>query len=90
DVADALAGRATFDEQLRAQQAQVEAERARYGLSELRFRHGVSNSLELLDAERSLFTFEVALVQARLSQLQNRVSLYRALAGGLDVASPAS
>jgi len=90
DVADALAGRATFDEQLRAQQAQVEAERARYGLSELRFRHGVSNSLELLDAERSLFTFEVALVQARLSQLQNRVSLYRALAGGLDAASPAS
>jgi len=91
DVADALAGRATFDEQLRAQQAQVEAERARYGLSELRFRHGVSNSLELLDAERSLFTFQVALVQARLSQLQNRVALYRALGGGLDAAAaPAS
>jgi multidrug efflux system outer membrane protein len=82
DVADALAGRATLDEQLRATQAQAQAEQARYSLSDLRFRNGVSSSLELLDAERSLFAAQQAVVQTRLSLLQNRVSTYRALGGG--------
>ncbi len=84
DVADALAGRATLDEQLRATQAQAEAERLRYGLSELRFRNGASSSLELLDAQRSLFTAQQAVVQTRLALLQNRVAVYRALGGGLE------
>lgn len=82
DVADALAGRATLDEQLRATRAQAEAEQVRYSLSDLRFRNGVSSSLELLDAERSLFAAQQAVVQTRLALLQNRVSTYRALGGG--------
>ncbi len=83
DVADALAGRATLDEQLRATLAQAEAERQRYALSELRFRNGASSSLERLDAERSLFSAQQAVVQTRLALLQNRVALYRALGGGV-------
>ena len=82
DVADALAGRATLDDQVRATQAQADAEQARYRLSELRFRNGVSSSLELLDAERSLFAVQQAVVQTQLAFLQNRVSAYRALGGG--------
>ena len=82
DVADALAGRATLDDQVRATQAQADAEQARYSLSELRFRNGVSSSLELLDAERSLFAVQQAVVQTQLALLQNRVSTYRALGGG--------
>jgi multidrug efflux system outer membrane protein len=82
DVADALAGRATLDDQLRATQAQAQAEQARYSLSDLRFRNGVSSSLELLDAERSLFAAQQAVVQTQLALLQNRVSTYRALGGG--------
>jgi multidrug efflux system outer membrane protein len=70
DVADALAGRATLDDQLRATLAQAEAERARFGLAELRFRSGVSSSLELLDAQRSLFAAQQAVVQTRLALLQ--------------------
>ena len=84
DVADALAGRATLDEQLRATQAQAEAERLRYELSDLRYRNGASSSLELLDAQRSLFAAQQAVVQTRLALLQNRVAAYRALGGGLD------
>jgi multidrug efflux system outer membrane protein len=42
----------------------------------------VSSSLELLDAERSLFAAQQAVVQTRLALLQNRVSTYRALGGG--------
>ncbi len=82
DVADALAGRATLDEQLRATQAQAAAETRRFELSDLRFRNGAASSLELLDAQRSLFTVQQAMVQAQLAALQNRVAVYRALGGG--------
>jgi outer membrane protein, multidrug efflux system len=82
EVADALAGRATWSEQLRAQQAQAQAEDARYRLSELRYRNGVSSYLDLLDAQRSLFIARQAVVQTRLAQLQNQVTLYKTLGGG--------
>ena len=38
--------------------------------------------LDLLDAQRSLFTTQLAVVQTRLTQLQNQVTLYTALGGG--------
>jgi NodT family efflux transporter outer membrane factor (OMF) lipoprotein len=82
EVADALAGRATFGEQLRAQAAVAEAEAVRYRLSDLRYQNGVASYLDLLDAQRSLFAARQALVQTRLQQLQNQVLLYRALGGG--------
>ena len=82
EVADALAGRATLAEQLAALQAQAEAERARFQLTDLRYRNGVASSLDLLDAQRSLFAIEQALAQARLAQRANEVQLYKALGGG--------
>ena len=82
EVADALAGRATLGEQLRAQQAQANAEAIRFKLSDLRYQNGVANYLDLLDAQRSLFTVRQAVVQTRLAQLQAQVTLYRALGGG--------
>jgi NodT family efflux transporter outer membrane factor (OMF) lipoprotein len=88
DVADALAGRAFLGEQLQAQANVAAAERARYNLAELRYRSGVASYLELLDAQRSLFTAQQALIQARVAQLQNQVSLYRALGGGWQDAAP--
>jgi NodT family efflux transporter outer membrane factor (OMF) lipoprotein len=84
EVADALAGRATFEDQLRAQRNVAEAEAVRFRLSELRYTNGVASYLDLLDAQRSLFTAQQALVQTRLQQLQNRVQLYKALGGGWD------
>ncbi|PYE75827.1 multidrug efflux system outer membrane protein [Xylophilus ampelinus] len=82
EVADALAGRATLGEQLRAQQAQARAESIRLNLSDLRYKNGVSSYLDLLDAQRSLFTAQQLAVQTRLLQLQNQVTLYRVLGGG--------
>ena len=82
EVADALAGRATLGEQLRAQLAVVEAESVRYRLAELRYNNGVASYLDLLDAQRSLFAAQQALIQTRLLALQNQVLLYRALGGG--------
>lgn len=82
EVADALAGRATLGEQLRAQQAQATAEAERFRLAELRYRNGVASFLDVLDAQRSLFATQQALTQTRLVQQQNQVALYKALGGG--------
>lgn len=81
DVNDALAGRDTLGEQLTAQQALVRAETERLRLSALRLRQGVASQVEVLDAQRSLFAAEQALVQTRYARWQNRVALYRALGG---------
>ncbi|MCV2364189.1 efflux transporter outer membrane subunit [Paucibacter sp. DJ1R-11] len=83
EVADALAGRATFGEQLQAQAAQTAAESQRLKLVELRHANGASNSLELLDAQRAAFAAEQAMLQVRLGSLLNGVQLYKALGGGL-------
>ncbi|PJI99477.1 multidrug efflux system outer membrane protein [Acidovorax sp. 69] len=82
EVSDALAGQATLGEQAQAQQDQATAEAARLRLADLRYSNGVASYLDLLDAQRSLFTTQQAVVQVRLAQLQNQVALYKALGGG--------
>lgn len=82
EVADALAGRATLGEQLRAQAAQAASLEATVRLAELRYRSGAASYLDLLDAQRSLFAARQALVQTQAAELQNRVLLYRVLGGG--------
>jgi multidrug efflux system outer membrane protein len=82
EVADALAGRATYDEELRALLAQQQAEEIRFKLSDMRYRGGVSSGLDLLDAQRSLFTAQLATAQTRQAGLQNQVLLFKALGGG--------
>ena len=82
EVADALAGRQTLVDQLDAQTGVVDAEAARLELARLRYENGISSYLDLLDAQRSLFTARQAVIQTRLQLLQNQVLLYRALGGG--------
>ena len=82
EVADALAGQATLGEQLRAQRAQATAEAVRFKLADLRYKNGIASSLDALDAQRSLFSVQQALVQTRLAQLQSQVTLYKTLGGG--------
>ena len=82
EAADALAGRATLDGQLSALQQQAAAERDRMRLASLRYRNGIASFLDLLDAQRSLFTIEQALAQTRLAERINEVQLYKALGGG--------
>ena len=82
EVADALAGRATLGEQLRAQAAQANALAITYRLADLRYRAGAASYLDALDAQRSLFVAQQALVQTQAAQLQNLVVLYRVLGGG--------
>lgn len=53
-------------------------------LSELRYRAGYSNYLEVLTAQRDLTQAEFALVDVQRTQLVAVVNLYRALGGGWD------
>ena len=83
EVDDALAARATLDEQLAAQRALLEDTSESYHLAEARFRSGVDSFLPVLDAQRSLYTAQQALVGLELLRLQNMATLYKALGGGL-------
>ena len=82
EVADSLAGRATLGEQLRAQQAQAQAEEQRFRLADLRFQNGASSYLDVLEAQRALFQVQQAVVVVQAAQQQNLVTLYKALGGG--------
>ena len=48
----------------------------------------MASYLDLLDAQRSLFALQQAVVQVRLGQRQNQVLLYKALGGGWSVPAP--
>jgi multidrug efflux system outer membrane protein len=83
EVADALATRGTIQEQLDAQAALVDAAADSYQLAEARYTKGVDTFLNALDAQRTLYSAEKALVSARLTASDNVVTLYRVLGGGL-------
>ncbi|MFD2112096.1 efflux transporter outer membrane subunit [Thiorhodococcus fuscus] len=87
EVADALAGTATFDRQIEAQRRAVSATQRSLELSELRYRAGLDGRLDLLDAQRQLYASRQALLDLRRAEIANRVALYKALGGGLHADS---
>lgn len=87
EVSDALADRKFLAEQLEAQQRAVDAQTALTRLARLRYENGVAQFLEVLDAERNLFSAQQTLIQLRGAQLSSLVTLYAALGGGLGQAS---
>ena len=82
EVADSLAGRATLDSQVAADQLLVDATSESFRLANMRFTGGVDNYLAVLDSQRSLYTAQQALIDVKLARLQNLVTLYKALGGG--------
>ncbi|MDK4612615.1 TolC family protein, partial [Kingella kingae] len=83
DVADALVARAAFTSQYQSNLAQNKAQSERLRLTRLRYKHGVSSSLDLLDAERSHYSSTSAVLSTQLSLLENLADLYKVLGGGL-------
>jgi multidrug efflux system outer membrane protein len=83
EVADALARRGTMQEQLAAREALVKAASGSYELATARYSQGVDTYLNALDAQRTLYSAQAGLVSDRLTALDNRVEIYRALGGGL-------
>jgi multidrug efflux system outer membrane protein len=85
EVADALAAQDRLAEQRNAQEAQVVALREAVRLSLARYETGLTNYLEVLDAEELLYPAEGALARTRRDQLVAVVNLYKALGGGWEV-----
>ncbi|WP_233803161.1 efflux transporter outer membrane subunit [Paraburkholderia sp. HP33-1] len=82
EVADGLAARGTYDEQIAALERDTAAEQRRLDLSTLRYKSGVDSYLSVLTAQTALYVAQQALVTARMERLQNLVTLYQALGGG--------
>ena len=83
DTSDALNAQKTIADQAAAQEKIAQATGRVLQLTEMRHKHGVSSSLDLLDAQRQSFAAETALINTRLQQLNNRVDLYKAFGGGV-------
>jgi multidrug efflux system outer membrane protein len=82
EVADQLAARGTYQEQLEAQNALVTATSEAYDLSKARYDNGIDSFLTLLDSQRSLFAAQQAAVNVKQASLTNLINLYKVLGGG--------
>ena len=58
-----------------------------YRIAELKYREGVTDLLNVLQTQQTLFSAQDQLVQIKLARLQAGVGLYRALGGGWTVAT---
>jgi multidrug efflux system outer membrane protein len=88
EVADGLAARATYQRQLQAQRDLVAATELYYRLAQHRYRTGLDSNLVFLDAQRSLFTAQQALINDQLGQWVAEVNLFAALGGGWQESGP--
>ena len=82
DVSDALIGYQKLHEVRLRQQDTVADLQESVRLSNMRYSGGTTTYLEVLDGQRALFSAEITLAEARGSEYQSLVQLYRSLGGG--------
>ena len=82
EVEDALAGIKYFREELEARSIQLRAARSASTLSRARYDGGITDYLEVLDSDRSLFDAQLAQSAVERLELVSIVNLYKALGGG--------
>jgi multidrug efflux system outer membrane protein len=82
EVADTLVTLLKVRERIAQQQEQVAAAREALRLSDIRYRGGVADYLEVLDTQRVLYAAEIDLARSQRDELSASVQLYRALGGG--------
>ncbi len=79
---DALIAIRTVNDQLAAQQKQVEALHSALRVANLRYQGGITSYVDVLLAKRNLFDAESALSATQRLHLVSVVQLYKALGGG--------
>lgn len=82
EVSDSLVAIETYEEQLVAQKANLEANEQYFRLAKSRYQEGVDSFLTLLDAQRSLYSSKQEYLTVKLAQLENQVVFYKVLGGG--------
>ena len=83
-VSDSLIGYQKNREFRERQQELVLAAKDAARLSEMRYKGGATNYLEVLTNETNAFDAELGLAQAQLNELVSLVEIYRNLGGGWD------
>jgi multidrug efflux system outer membrane protein len=81
EVSDALATQATLDDRLQAQIRGTAAAERNLSISRARYKNGVDSYLNLLDAQRTLYSSQQSLISLKLLESTTRVTLYDALGG---------
>lgn len=82
EVSDALIGYQKLHEVRLRQEDSVADLQESVRLSDMRYKGGTTTYLEVLDGQRALYNAELTLAQARGSEYQSLVQLYRSLGGG--------
>jgi outer membrane protein, multidrug efflux system len=82
EVSDALIGYEKLHEVRVRQEIAVSDLQESVRLSDMRYQGGTTTYLEVLDGQRSLYSAELTLAQARGNEYQSLVHLYRSLGGG--------
>jgi len=82
EISNALNARTRYSEQEQAQQAEVNTLTQTYQLTLARYEKGIDTYLNVLDAQRSLYTGQKSLIGIQQSRLSNLVTLYEVLGGG--------
>ncbi|MDO5768057.1 MAG: efflux transporter outer membrane subunit [Psychrobacter sp.] len=85
EVADVLANRATLDQQLDSQYKLQDNFDQTYQIAQARFRAGLSNYLDVLDAERSKFAAQQSILDLELAKVISQIELYQVLGGGANL-----
>ncbi|MBO1531199.1 efflux transporter outer membrane subunit [Psychrobacter sp. F1192] len=88
EVSDVLATRATLGEQLQAQYRLQDNFEQTYQIADARFKAGISNYLDVLDAQRSLFSTQQGILDLELQKIVSQIELYQALGGGANLDVP--
>ncbi|MDR9890439.1 efflux transporter outer membrane subunit [Pseudenterobacter timonensis] len=85
EVNDSLDAIARYQQQLTELLGQQEVAQETLRIAQNRNRNGYSSYLDVLDAQRTLYTAQTNVVQAKNNLLLAQVDLYRALGGGWSV-----
>jgi multidrug efflux system outer membrane protein len=88
EVSTALVAYQKYAEVETARVREVTAYREAVRLANTRYVAGLSDYLEVLQAEQQLFPAEILLAQSRYNRLATLVQLYRALGGGWQLSDP--
>lgn len=81
DVESALGQVASLAEQEKYKTEQVDAASEAFRISEIQYREGVADLLNVLQAQQTLFSAQDQLVQIKLARIQADIGLYKALGG---------
>ena len=88
EVSDVLATRATLGDQLEAQYRLQDNFEQTYQIADARFKAGIANYLDVLDAQRSLFSTQQGILDLELQKIVSQVELYQVLGGGANLDVP--